>query len=205
MTELKDGIDEYAWSPDSKRIALIMRDVARHDRLGEHETQADRHRPLSLQGRRQRLPRLDARAPLSVRRRDKKATLLTPGHVRRDAVRPGRPTASGSRSSASASAGSTPTARTTPTSRSIEARAGATPKQLTTFAGPDDGPLAWSPDGSRSRICSGSEPKFSAYNEERLAVVSVDGGAPRMLTGVARPSGLVAAFQRRRQVDHRSL
>jgi dipeptidyl aminopeptidase/acylaminoacyl peptidase len=64
----------------------------------------------------------------------------------------------------------------------VEARAGATPKQLTTFDGPDGGPLAWSPDGSLIAYLRGSDAKFSAYNEDRLAVISPTGGTPRILT-----------------------
>ena len=56
--------------------------VARYGRLGELETQADRHRPIPLQGRRQRLPRLDARAPLRVRRRRQESDADHAGHVR---------------------------------------------------------------------------------------------------------------------------
>ena len=56
--------------------------VARHGRLGERETQADRHRSISFQGRRQRLPRLDARAPLRVRRRRQEGDADHAGHVR---------------------------------------------------------------------------------------------------------------------------
>jgi dipeptidyl aminopeptidase/acylaminoacyl peptidase len=64
----------------------------------------------------------------------------------------------------------------------IEARAGATPKQLTIFDGPDGGPLAWSPDGSLLAYLRGSDAKFSAYNEDRLTVIPATGGTPRVLT-----------------------
>ncbi|HEY9514498.1 MAG TPA: S9 family peptidase [Gemmatimonadaceae bacterium] len=64
----------------------------------------------------------------------------------------------------------------------VSARAGAVPRKLTTFIGPDDGPLTWSPDGRTIAYVQGSEPKYSAYNMRRLAVVPVDGGAPRVLT-----------------------
>src|SRR5262249_12054403 len=64
----------------------------------------------------------------------------------------------------------------------IEAREAATPRRLTTFPGPDGGPIAWSPDGQTIAYLQGSEPKLYAYNEDRLAVVSLGGGAPRILT-----------------------
>src|SRR5262249_34578576 len=64
----------------------------------------------------------------------------------------------------------------------VEARVGATPKRLTTFDGPDDGPLSWSPDGRSIACLQGTEQKFYAYAGQRLGVVDVTGGAPRILT-----------------------
>ncbi len=64
----------------------------------------------------------------------------------------------------------------------IEARAGASPRQLTTFVGPDDGPIAWSPDGRWIAYLQGSEPKYTAYNLKRLTVIPANGGTPRILT-----------------------
>jgi len=64
----------------------------------------------------------------------------------------------------------------------VEARAGAAPRKLTTFDGPDGGPFAWSPDGSMLAYLKGSDAKFSAYNEDRLAIVPAAGGQSRILT-----------------------
>jgi len=64
----------------------------------------------------------------------------------------------------------------------IDAHPGATPRKLTTYSGPDSGPLAWSPDGKLIAYLQGSESKFTAYNMDRLAVVPAGGGAPRILT-----------------------
>ena len=57
--------------------------VARHGRFRRVQAEADRHRPIPLQGRRQRLPRLDARSPLPVRRRRQESDADHAGHVRR--------------------------------------------------------------------------------------------------------------------------
>jgi dipeptidyl aminopeptidase/acylaminoacyl peptidase len=68
--------------------------------------------------------------------------------------------------------------------------------RLTDFAGPDDGPLAWSPDGRWVAFTRGDEPRFSAYDLDKLAVVPADGSAPaRVLTAtldrpVSRPTFL---------------
>jgi dipeptidyl aminopeptidase/acylaminoacyl peptidase len=65
----------------------------------------------------------------------------------------------------------------------IEARAGAEPRQLTTFPGPDEGQPSWSPDGKWIAYLQGDEPKFSAYQLLKLAVVPSGGGASRVVTG----------------------
>ncbi|MGE5357666.1 MAG: S9 family peptidase, partial [Bacteroidales bacterium] len=64
----------------------------------------------------------------------------------------------------------------------IEARPGADMRKLTTFVGPDGGRPAWSPDGQFIAYLQGDEPRFSAYERYKLAVVPVAGGQPRLLT-----------------------
>jgi dipeptidyl aminopeptidase/acylaminoacyl peptidase len=65
--------------------------------------------------------------------------------------------------------------------------AGAAPRQLTTFEGPDNDPdtesrPAWSPDGRSIAYLQGGPLKLIYYAVEKLAIVSVAGGAPRILT-----------------------
>jgi dipeptidyl aminopeptidase/acylaminoacyl peptidase len=64
----------------------------------------------------------------------------------------------------------------------IEPKAAAQPRKLTTFAGPDDGVPAWSPDSQWIAYLQGDDPKFTAYRLSKLAVISVTGGAARLLT-----------------------
>src|SRR4029453_13098315 len=64
----------------------------------------------------------------------------------------------------------------------IDAKEGATPTKLTSFAGPDNGKPAWSPDGKSIAYVQGDEPRFYAYNLARLAVIPSAGGTPRILT-----------------------
>src|SRR5437764_4104428 len=69
----------------------------------------------------------------------------------------------------------------------MEAAPGAAPRQLTTFEGPDNDPdtesrPAWSPDGRSIAYLQGGPLKLIYYAVEKLAVVSVAGGAPRILT-----------------------
>ena len=64
----------------------------------------------------------------------------------------------------------------------VDARPGAVARKLTTWTGPDTGRLAWSPDGKLIAYLQGSESKYTAYNMDRLAVVPAAGGTPRVLT-----------------------
>ncbi len=64
----------------------------------------------------------------------------------------------------------------------VDARPGATPRKLTSWPGPDTGRPAWSLDGKLLVYLQGSESKYTAYNMNRLAVVPVAGGASRILT-----------------------
>jgi dipeptidyl aminopeptidase/acylaminoacyl peptidase len=64
----------------------------------------------------------------------------------------------------------------------VDAKADAAPRKLTTHTGPDGGRLAWSRDSKRIAYTQGSDSKYSAYNLNRLAVVPVDGGQPRVIT-----------------------
>lgn len=60
----------------------------------------------------------------------------------------------------------------------VDAKPGAKPLQLTTARGPDTGPPAWSPDGQWVAFLRTDDPKFYAYQQEKLAVVRSDGRAP---------------------------
>lgn len=64
----------------------------------------------------------------------------------------------------------------------VNASPNSTPRRLTTHAGPDGGHIAWSPDSKLIAYLQGSAPKFSAYDMYRLAVVPAAGGAPKVLT-----------------------
>ncbi len=69
----------------------------------------------------------------------------------------------------------------------IAAQSGAKARQLTTFEGPDSNPdwgsrPAWSPDGKSIAYLQGGSPKLIEYAVYHLAVISAEGGTPRLLT-----------------------
>lgn len=63
----------------------------------------------------------------------------------------------------------------------VDAIPGSTPRKLTTFRGPDTGPLSWSPDSKRIAYRQARIAEYSLYNQSQLAVVSADGGTPQLL------------------------
>ena len=63
----------------------------------------------------------------------------------------------------------------------IDAKVGAQARQVTASPNPEQGPLAWSPDGKFIACVVGDEPKYVEYTQPRLAVIPAAGGQPRML------------------------
>ena len=70
----------------------------------------------------------------------------------------------------------------------VAATTGATPRQVTTFEGPDmdpgwgGRPPAWSPDSKYIAYVQGGPEKLIYYAGQKLAVVPTSGGTPRILT-----------------------
>jgi Tol biopolymer transport system component len=63
----------------------------------------------------------------------------------------------------------------------VDAKAGAAPRQLTTFAGTDSEPLAWTKDSKAVIYRQGTAAHYSIYDLKQMAMVSVAGGEPKML------------------------
>lgn len=63
----------------------------------------------------------------------------------------------------------------------VDAKAGATPRKLTLFDGPDSNPV-WSPDGKWIAYLKGSDHGLGEYNMTQLALISAERGASRLLT-----------------------
>ncbi|HET7550519.1 MAG TPA: S9 family peptidase [Gemmatimonadaceae bacterium] len=180
VSHVKGGISEYAWSPDGKRLVFVVTDP---DSAGSDSTSPPK--PIVID---RYLFKSDGSGYLTDHRdhlylfdlATKKLEQITSGPYDDES-----PVWSpdGRRIAFVSARGPDPDRTGNTDIFVIEARPGASPKRLTTFAGPDDGDISWSPDGKTIAYIQGSEPKYSAYNMRHLAVVPADGGAPRVLAG----------------------
>jgi dipeptidyl aminopeptidase/acylaminoacyl peptidase len=187
LTEIKGGVAEYAWSPDSKRLVLAVNDFDPNSEPEKKEGWKRKTKPPIVidryhfkQDREGYLGSLRTHLSLfDVEAR--KAEVLTSGKY--DEQNPswspdGRYIAFVSN-------------RTPDPDRNvdanifiIEAKAGAEPRQLTTHPGRDGGRPAWSPDGRFIAYLQGEDERYTAYSLNKLAVVPVAGGPARELTTI---------------------
>jgi dipeptidyl aminopeptidase/acylaminoacyl peptidase len=63
----------------------------------------------------------------------------------------------------------------------VDAKAGAMPRQLTTFAGTNSGPLAWTRDSKAVIYRQGTVPHYSIYDLRQMAMVPAAGGESKLL------------------------
>ncbi len=182
ITTIKDGVSEIGWSPDSKRLVV----VATID-LDTTKTDTTKKRPIVID---RYLFKQDVAGYLTTTRShlllfdiaSKKVDTLTSGAADDDAPR-------WSPDGSKIAFVRTPTPEPGTGDESdvyvVETRPGAAPRALTSFSGPDLGPLAWSPDGAWVAFFRTDEPKYYAYQQKKLAIVRADASVPGRVVSAA--------------------
>ena len=187
LTDRKGGVSDFQWAPDSARLVLVGDDPDPDEAAGKDEKKPKKPIVIDRYGFKR-----DNEGYL-VRRRSHLYLLtiaggaletLTTGDAD-DSLPAWSP--DGSRIAFVSGRGSDADRTNDTNVFVVEAKAGAEPKALTTWNGPDnDARPAWSPDGASIAYLQGSEPRFFAYSRNTLAVVAAAGGSPpRLLTAAA--------------------
>jgi dipeptidyl aminopeptidase/acylaminoacyl peptidase len=188
LTEIKGGVSDYAWSPDSKRFVMVVEDPdpseADKDK-DKKDAEPKTPKPIVidryhfkadvrgyLRGEHSHLQLFDIAA--------KKAEPLTPGAFDEEspAWSPDGSQIAFVRRHGDGDIDKAPNHDLFV----IEARSGAKEKRLTTTPADESGRLSWSPDGRSIAYLLGEELKYSAYDQNHLAVIPAAGGPSRILT-----------------------
>ncbi|HEX4567520.1 MAG TPA: S9 family peptidase [Vicinamibacterales bacterium] len=187
VTDIKGGISEYAWAPDGKRLVFVVDEPDPRDPKDDEKDTDKKKTPPPILIDRYHFKE-DIEGYLRNERTHlylfdvatKKAEALTPGTFFDESAPAWSP--DGSQIAFVSKRGTGDLDRSNNTDIwAIDAKVGAKARQVTTSPNPEQGPLAWSPDGKNIAYVVGEELKYSAYSQPRLAVIAAIGGQPRIL------------------------
>lgn len=184
LTDVKQRLSDFVWSPDSKQLLLTMQEP--DEPQAEEGKPPSKPKPIVLDRysfKRDIAGYLGAKHPQRLYLYDieaKKVDALTKDEYEENGAvwsPDGKWIAFVSRREPEADRYNNSDIWIT------AAQPGSTPRKLTTFHGPDSAPV-WSPDSTQIAYIQGSEPKLSAYNQPKLAILSINGndGGPKLLT-----------------------
>ena len=190
LTDFPGGVSDYAWAPDSRRLAIIAKDPERP----AEEKEPPQPPPIVItryQFKEDEVGLLtDRRLHLYLFDIDgRKATALTSGQ--HDEYLPAW-SPDGKQVAYVTKRGADPDRHWNWDIYLMEPRAGAEERRLTSFAGTDADPSwesrpAWSPDSRRIAYLQGGEDRLIEYAPSQLAVIDATTGETMLPASIDRP------------------
>ena len=191
VTEVEGGVSDYAWSPDGRKLVLVVEDPDPETKRAAEAKGEKKPKPKPIVIDRYRFKQ-DIAGYLGARRshlylfdvEGRKAEALTSGAF--DEKLPSFSPDGKWLAFVSKRAPADPDRSNNADVFVMEAQPGAPARALTTYLGDDNdrgsSPPVFSPDGKLVAYLQGAEARDYAYGQDQLMVVPVAGGAPLALT-----------------------
>ena len=189
LTDIKDHLSSYAWSPDSKKLLLATTPADPEEKAKEKKDDKEKEKPKPIQ-----IDRYHFKEDIEGYLKDDEHTHLYLWDIATKKLEKLTTDTKFDETNAVWSPDGSQIAYVSnhdvDPDRSIntdvfvvDAKPNSTPKQLTHYDGPDDGRIAWSPDGKSIAFLRGDPLKLWQYSENKLGIVAADGSSEaRVLT-----------------------
>jgi dipeptidyl aminopeptidase/acylaminoacyl peptidase len=185
ISDVKGGMADFVWSPDGKRVLLVVSDFDNNDEPEQLDGWKRKTKPPVVidryhfkQDKEGYLGALQTHLQI-LDVATGKATVLTSGKYSESSP---AWSPDGKQLAFFSNRAGKPDATEESSLFVIEAKEGATPRPLATTVTEEGAAPSWSPDGKWIAYLSGDALKYSAYHRFKLSVVPADGGASRVLT-----------------------
>jgi len=184
LTGVKGNLSAYEWSPDGKKLLLTIAEDVEAEAKEKDKDKEDKDKPKPIVIDRYHFKQ-DIEGYLSTDTRPDLLYLYDIGGKKLDKLTTDKKyqeedaawSPDGSKIAYVSNHDADPDRTNNTDIFVVDAKPDSTPRQLTTFKGADEGPLAWDPSSKLVAYIQGSEPKYEEYSERKLAIVPAAGGA----------------------------